>query len=240
MDNFFWLLLLAHLIADFPLQTDFVFRVKSQHPYGVLLHCGIVTGVTAAVCFPYLTLGAFWLVLLVKLVSHLIIDKSKLIITSKYLKDDIFFFILDQFLHITVILCIVQFYQPSYPLSDLSPLYNTSVLIILSGFIISVFGGTIWVFYMQLWVSQRSADPEQSPVAFPRMKKKLLGYFERLVMTVAFLLGNWFYLLVILTYLPRYILARDSFKNGLPIKVKVATSVLLSLVVGFALRRYIY
>jgi hypothetical protein len=40
-------LILAHLIADFPLQTDWIFRLKSRHWAGVLLHAAIHAGVTA-------------------------------------------------------------------------------------------------------------------------------------------------------------------------------------------------
>ena len=55
-------LLLAHLLADFPLQTDWIYKFKNNHWFGVLLHAMIHVTVTGALlrdriaAWPYLVI----------------------------------------------------------------------------------------------------------------------------------------------------------------------------------------
>ncbi len=56
----FWHLLLAHLLADFPLHTDYIYRKKITKPFkGISIH-GLVYLITLLVCcFPYLEIQWF-------------------------------------------------------------------------------------------------------------------------------------------------------------------------------------
>jgi len=94
----FWLLVLAHLIADYPLQPDWMVRAKRGLP-GLLLHVGIHFCVTAVV----LGLGGadFWLPALALAGFHFVIDLGKNLVnrlrpqwvSGPYLIDQVFHYI---------------------------------------------------------------------------------------------------------------------------------------------------
>ena len=86
-------LLLSHLVADFPLQTGWVFRLKLRHWGGILLHAAIHSGATAFVLYPS---ADNWPVLITIWLIHAIIDRMKLFIKTDYLGLG---FLVDQFAH---------------------------------------------------------------------------------------------------------------------------------------------
>ena len=92
--NLLLTLLLAHLIADFPLQTNEIFRLKVRHWYGILLHAGIHAIVTAALIINPLEQ---WSMLLLLWLIHFAIDWLKLRIKFKIQSIG---FVLDQIAHI--------------------------------------------------------------------------------------------------------------------------------------------
>jgi hypothetical protein len=116
------LLLLAHLIADFWLQTDLMVKNKMQQLKKHMLHHLITTGLVLTIIWGYHFhfsnfLGHVLFPLLVICVTHLIIDvlKIKLLDTIKTTDTDslkkLGFFLLDQLLHVVMLLitCIVFF-----------------------------------------------------------------------------------------------------------------------------------
>lgn len=96
----FVILLTAHLIADFPAQTDWMIRNK-KNPLILLAHTAIV-GVVSV-----LMLGTAPLFLLAVLLStHLLMDAAKV-----YLMDDsAWSFAIDQIVHLCVILMLAGFF----------------------------------------------------------------------------------------------------------------------------------
>lgn len=101
--NLFLTLLLAHLIADFPLQTDWIFRIKVKHGWGILLHAAIHSLVTAALIQNPLK---FWPVLAVLWLAHAAVDWLKLYIQHATLTPG---FLLDQLAHILTLVVIAYF-----------------------------------------------------------------------------------------------------------------------------------
>ena len=99
-------LLLAHLLADFPLQTDWMFRVKVRHWAGVVLHAAMHVLVTAALIQQPLT---YWPVLLILWAVHSLIDWLKLYIQFKYISVG---FVLDQIAH-TLTLAMIAYQVPA-------------------------------------------------------------------------------------------------------------------------------
>lgn len=93
MPETFLLLFAAHLLADFPLQPDWIIRRK-RRPGFFLLHVAMVGGVAA------LLLGGLPLELLALLIaSHAAMDAIKLTL----LKDDLAAFALDQMVHVATV-----------------------------------------------------------------------------------------------------------------------------------------
>ncbi len=89
----FLALITAHLIADFPLQSDWLLARK-HNPAVLLLHSLIVAAVV--VCL----LGATpWPLIAILASTHLVIDAIKVYA----LKDTLWSFFLDQFVHLAVI-----------------------------------------------------------------------------------------------------------------------------------------
>ena len=98
-------LLLGHLIADFPLQTAWIYRYKTESWLGVLLHSVIHVFVTTLLVRP-LTHTASLLLLLG--VLHFITDCAKIRITAKQQTPG---FLIDQFVHIGVLIFLAYWWQ---------------------------------------------------------------------------------------------------------------------------------
>ena len=145
----FYRLLLAHIIADFPLQTKQIFKVKMNTEWGVLLHTLIVLIFSILFAFPYLEAPKVIIILWVIFLSHTVIDKIKLDYSKKNANQDIKIFLLDQFLHISIIAALSFNFEKIYLLISpfnnaflnyLIHLYNNDIFIIsLIGYIASVF-----------------------------------------------------------------------------------------------------
>jgi len=98
-------LVLAHVIADFPLQTDEIYRLKIRGHPGQLLHVLVIFAVSALFVGPFLGIPAMWGVLVFIAVSHYIIDCTKLIWNDRIKGPWLFWgFIADQLLHVSTAL----------------------------------------------------------------------------------------------------------------------------------------
>lgn len=96
-------LLLAHIIADFPLQTKQIFKVKMNTQWGVTLHTLIVLIFSILFTFPYLEKPKVIAILLIIFLSPTIIDKIKLEHSKRINNQSPKIFIVDQVLHISII-----------------------------------------------------------------------------------------------------------------------------------------
>jgi len=151
-------LLLAHFIADFPLQTKEVFHIKSNTEWGVLLHTTIVLVFSTLLSFQYLENPRVIMIVLIVFITHTIIDKVKLDYLKKNNNNDIKIFILDQFLHISIIFFLTFNFNQEYLLVSpfknafldyLIEIYNNDILMIyLIGYILSVFLIPILLLYV--------------------------------------------------------------------------------------------
>jgi len=145
----FYRLLLAHVIADFPMQTNQIFKVKANTEWGVLIHTLIVLIFSIFFAFPYLEGPKVIIILLVIFLSHTVIDKLKLKYSKKTKNQSIRILLLDQALHIAIIAVLTFNFTESYLLSlpfnsvfldYLIDIYNNDIFIIsLIGYIASVF-----------------------------------------------------------------------------------------------------
>ena len=90
-------LLFAHLIADFPLQTNWVFRFKLESWLGVVLHSAIHVVVTA---FLLVRWPQVWPVLLILGILHFICDWLK---TRPFCDSGVSGFLIDQLAHVTIL-----------------------------------------------------------------------------------------------------------------------------------------
>ena len=98
MTNILWVLL-AHYIADYPLQGDFLAQTKGKYWYSLFVH-SIIYGLTIALCFRLIGVFAIWKAILL-VGSHIIIDYKKATAKNKDKALTTYLYI-DQFLHIII------------------------------------------------------------------------------------------------------------------------------------------
>jgi len=101
-------LLLGHLLGDFPLQTNKIFKLKTQSNFGLALHVAIHLAVTALLIHRPLS---HWPLLLVLGLAHFTTDWVKLNFPSK---NQAAGFVGDQFVHFITIL-LLSIWVPDLP-----------------------------------------------------------------------------------------------------------------------------
>ena len=95
-------LILAHFLADFPLQPDIIYKLKIKNLWGQLLHAGIFVVCAIGFSWPFLNIKAIWGLFLFLGASHFAIDCLKVRYVDKG-KAKLWSFITDQFLHLGAI-----------------------------------------------------------------------------------------------------------------------------------------
>ena len=107
---FFLYFFIGHFAADFFLQTNSLVKWKQQSIWGVILHTIAVWIVTLIVLLPYLSNKSVLLAITINAVTHFYIDHLKIKYESRYLpKNHMISFILDQVVHLSIILGLVLF-----------------------------------------------------------------------------------------------------------------------------------
>jgi hypothetical protein len=113
-------LLLSHLVGDFPLQTNQIYRFKNKSWVGVALHAAIHVVLAALLVKQPLSV---WPLLVILGVVHFIIDLIKVRIPTQRLALG---FLLDQAAHIAVVLWLARIWSTAtdstLPLSILMPM----------------------------------------------------------------------------------------------------------------------
>ena len=95
-------LILAHFLADFPLQPDLIYKVKLRSFWGQTLHAVIFIICSIVLCWPFLRIKSLWILIVFLGTVHLLIDclKIKYFNTKKYKVGT---FLADQTLHVATI-----------------------------------------------------------------------------------------------------------------------------------------
>jgi len=193
----FYRLLLAHIIADFPLQTKQIFKIKVNTEWGVLIHTLIVLIFSIFFAFPYLEDPKVIIILLVIFLSHTVIDKLKMEYSKKTKNQSIKILLLDQFLHIAIIAVLTFNFTESYLLSFpfnnaflnyLIHLYNNDI------FIVSLIGYTASVFFVPILLMHIKEEgipdnpkkiKEQKIINIKIPSNQILDKFYRLFLTLS-------------------------------------------------------
>ncbi len=194
----FWRLILAHLLADFTLQTNKIAEEKSKRLFGVIIHSLIFLILSFSLCIRFLDKN--WIFVVVIAFSHFLIDTVRMVGIKKYKKtDNVLFFILDQVLHITIIFLIWKFY-----LVFSAPLLRERWAIILSLYIIATHFTTIFIYYLKNFDKTNIEG-----------KEKHYGILERSVVFFCLLLPGFWKMLFPLIWLGRVFLSRTQWKEQL-------------------------
>lgn len=237
MINLFWLLLLAHLISDFPLQMDWIYSLKKKYFWGVLPHVAIFFFLSICIAFPFIKFPAFWVGLLSLVISHAIIDRAKTLLTDTYLKDGFLLFVLDQGIHIFLI-WLVSIEVILLENVKLEPIFlegffsNRQLHIYLCGLIFTVFGGTIVIHHFRLWMERIKPEKNNPKVQFPSLRARIPGYIERALLFTAIVMGGYFLILIPIAFLPRLFLQHTVAKDRRFITSNLIIGILITIFIS--------
>jgi len=197
----FWRLLLAHLIADFPLQTDAVFAVKKEKRWGVLLHSILFGLVAILLAKPFLGSGAVWSGLIVLWLLHTAIDKTKLILVSGRRGDHLVYFLSDQVLHIAALALAssVLIRIPQVTAIAQGPASDVHLFKLGAAYVVSIWASPLLCFYCDGAFSPRKMGFK----AYQPPHWRILGYVERGMFTAIVALGGALFFLIPIAFLPR-------------------------------------
>jgi Protein of unknown function (DUF3307) len=162
-------LLLAHLFADFPLQTNGLAKLKKECLFGVFLHVFIYVIITALVIHEP---GNYWLLILGLGVMHFLIDALKL-----YYRQivETFYFVIDQCLHLLSLAIATYFTLHWYAEPPQSTLPYAVVLIALGGALILALMVFCWV-----WVNSLKEEQVQRHLILRWIKYQMLMLEQRI------------------------------------------------------------
>jgi len=133
-------LILAHMVADFPLQTSPVFRWKTRSIWGVAFHAFLHFLINALLFAP--VLARAWPTFVVLFLLHIVQDQSKVKL-GKENANTPFPFLMDQALHL-FILAAAAFLPPLRGAGH--PWLSTHWAFLLAGVTAATFAGTIFLY----------------------------------------------------------------------------------------------
>lgn len=234
---FFWSLLLAHVIADFPLQTDGIYRIKTKYAWGVLPHVLICSMMNILALLPYLNNVNAWFAVLGLGAVHIILDRTKIRVTERIARDNFFQFFLDQLLHVISIWIIAVWLSQAidrnaYTITGIFA--NRELVIQLTAYIFATFAGVPIIFYaLKFWFLE--VLKLDYAIKYPHFLQRVPGYFERFLATLGIVWGGWWFVLTGAAFLPRLVLKWKDADRSV-IYLSAAVGFLVSILSGLAVR----
>ncbi|MBC7545003.1 MAG: DUF3307 domain-containing protein [Candidatus Sericytochromatia bacterium] len=108
----FWRLYLAHLLADFPFQTNRIFAWKTRSFAGVLVHAVVVVLTSTVMLWPALVSPDRWVILTFLGLTHAIQDHLKVVYSRHSGRDGLTPYLLDQLGHLTMTALAILAFRP--------------------------------------------------------------------------------------------------------------------------------
>lgn len=197
----FFRLLLAHLLTDFTLQTNFIAQWKKKSFIGVLVHVSsfFILGVILTwgdlnkiwVNYPIKLNGILCLILL--FILHIAEDEYRAYTVRHFhIQDTILFFLWDQFIHIFFIFIFSPFNQKS----DFEIWVIILCILIIGTYVISI----LFLYMDVLFFNKETA--------YDFFKKRYYVIFLNLLVMLSFLVPNKIYLLSLVIIPTSWILNR--------------------------------
>ncbi len=225
----FWRLILAHLLADYTFQTDYIARWKRQSMLGGVVHSSIFLVCGMALCAGYLgspwripggnIFLPGWLALVTLSLLHFLEDEWRVRVVRRLsARDTLFFFLWDQFVHVILIYAFFprQFGQPA-----------EKWVLLFSLFILVTHFTSILVFFIEKG-ARGTADIS--------LKGKYYGMAEHLVTAMIIVLPGYWSLTLLFLWLARIIMRRLWFEQDAS-WLSIAAGNALALLFGFIARQ---
>lgn len=229
-------LLLAHILGDFVFQPNFLVERRKQNIAYLLLHV-IIHAVI--LCLLFITdLQQYWVLLLFVTIAHLAIDSLKIWIEKISVFKPIFLFVIDQLLHLAVLIGVV-FYMYGLSADILSKIFSTQNLMYLIAFlIIAVVSPVFLRIFFSKWNQENDFTTKKRESLLDA--GMLIGIMERLIIIlfiqVGFLSGIGFLLAAKSIFRFGDLTNAKDTKFTEYILVGTLASFLIAIVVGYMLR----
>jgi len=157
-------LYLAHLIADFVLQVDELYKLKIKGHLGHILHVATYFVVSLVLVIPYLGYPVIWVLLIVATIIHYIQDSIKYSLQSNP-KIAFHCFFIDQIGHFLVTALIFLFPVsqvilgfPNYPRLDAFYLSNQWTIFLILYITVTFGGSYLWYNFRKTFVPHTRPD----------------------------------------------------------------------------------
>ena len=228
----FWRLILAHLLADFTFQTDFIAKWKRKNLFGGVVHSLVFFVCAAALCYaqmgqPWSVFGRQfpvngWFALTLLTFLHLLEDEWRVWTVNRSNSADSFiFFLIDQFVHVALIFIF-------FPLQ--SAYYNEKWVFLAILFIMITHFSSIFVYFLEKEV-MGSAKLET--------RERYYSMGERLAIGLALLLPGLWAFSFTAVWLVRAVFKRGKNREDVSI-LNAAVSNALAVLFGLAARSIFY
>lgn len=219
----FWMLIVAHLIADF-IQPNWLLHLRRIKSWGYELHAGIVTILSAFVLYQFSDKWLLWSFVIG--IVHLIIDRGKHKY-QVYYQPSLIAFIVDQIFHVIAIFAVIKLGG----LTSDKPFYGFGQAFAMTsaGYLTASFAVSILIFEVG-----RAIEPSNpSNNAVIGWHERFWGITER-ALGLAFIVSGFYFLFpfpFLLTFLAK--VRTNGYKNLFVEKFIGVTAVII---IGIALK----
>lgn len=240
MFKFFFLrLILAHLIADFLLQTDKVFKIKVRYKWGVLLHGSIVGVISIIFVLPYFSQPQITTYIILLYLIHIFQDKAKIIYNLQIERNNLWTFLLDQLLHIGVIVLISFsashiFFTPNRYIGPaiLDNIYSDDLIMTFAiWFVVLTYGISVIQEYIKNLITKNNKEG----ITLPKLSLKYIEILERGLIGIFIFIGGLWYIPAILVTLYLAFLVRNRKLEVLNFRITVFSSVIIGLLMKISI-----
>jgi len=183
---------LAHLIADFVLQSKSWVESRCAKLYkSKFLYFHALCHLAMLCLFFINQICSYWHGILVISATHLVIDLTKNYLEEKQRNKKLLLFLIDQILHISIIVLIAFYYFPNEKIADF-PLSTPEVLSIFIALLLAVPVSLIFIkLFFQKW-DVSSAKEKNEDADEPESLKdagKTIGLIERILIIIFIVAG---------------------------------------------------
>lgn len=220
----FWRLILAHLLTDFPLQTNKIAEQKSKGIFWVIVHSLIF--LMLGLILSYKFLEKIWVYIVIITCSHFLIDSIRIVGIRKYgMSDNVLSFLLDQLVHILIIFLFWKFLFISF-----SPVLEEKWTVILCLYIVATYFTSIFIYYIKNFDEVNIKG-----------KEKYYGILERTYIFFCLLLPSFWGLVFPIVWLGRFILVKSKLKKEFDFSSKnLITGNIFAILMGITARVIYY
>lgn len=217
---------MAHLLADFPFQTNLIFKLKKRSFLGVVLHGSIFLFFALFLSFPYLKYISSIFYIFLVWIFHIYVDWKRVKISNISKKqDNVWYFLLDQLIHFLSLIFVFFFPYNKFPIFWEKPnlgnlwlrFYNSDYYILLAiGYIIVVFAGTILTFYVRKSLNSKE---EFVTNGIPPLEKYIGGIFKSILFFLLLFEIKYYYFLFSLIFLMKFLIDKYLIKISLKLSL---------------------